>query len=527
MDCPIHVLHVEDNDFFASVAARELESTEERFRVDRVEAADHALERLDSRRYDCVVSDYEMPGMDGLTFLENVRDRRPDIPFILMTGGGSERVASEAISRGVTDYLRKESGIEQFATLSNRIYNAVSRVRAERAIDRQVEVSDLVWSCCQSILEASSREEIDAIICEMVSTSSLYRHAWIGELDAEAKSIVPRATSKGDRLAFETGATPAFSSIERAIHERSVVIVDATERASQEESPAGVHQAVIPLVHAETELGVVVLTGTRQTAFSESERQTLEKFGDAVAYAIDSVQARTELRRRTQRVQVLNRVLRHDLRNDMTVILGYAETLLEQQVPETTHSAVETIRRKALEVTEISGKASIVTETLERAGEGRSPVELCELIRQTIDDYRREYPEGRFTWTGPKEVWADVDTTIGIVLEEVIENAVVHNDHDAPTVHVDVLEQGSEGNEDRLRIEVSDDGPRIPEVEREVLLEGRETALQHSSGLGLWLVNWLVGTFGGTIAFEDNSPRGNVVSIELCCATGEQIPTYR
>lgn len=68
-----------------------------------------------------------MPGMNGIEFLESVRAIDEDLPFILFTGKGSEEVASEAISAGVTDYLQKQSGTDQYTILANRITNATSR----------------------------------------------------------------------------------------------------------------------------------------------------------------------------------------------------------------------------------------------------------------------------------------------------------------------------------------------------------------------------------------------------------------
>ncbi|WP_135829028.1 PAS domain S-box protein [Halorussus halobius] len=88
---------------------------------------------------DCVVSDYETPEMGGLEFLSAVREVDPDVPFVLFTDRGSEEIASEAISAGVTDYLQKGTGIDQYEVLANRIENAVSQYRAEREAERADE----------------------------------------------------------------------------------------------------------------------------------------------------------------------------------------------------------------------------------------------------------------------------------------------------------------------------------------------------------------------------------------------------
>jgi len=134
----IVVLHVDDDVEFATVATELLEDESDRLVVETAGDVETGLERVDERDFDCVVSDYEMPDRDGIAFLEAVREDHPDLPFILFTGKGSEEVASEAISAGVTDYLEKGGGVDQYAILANRIENAVERRRA-RVRQRQAE----------------------------------------------------------------------------------------------------------------------------------------------------------------------------------------------------------------------------------------------------------------------------------------------------------------------------------------------------------------------------------------------------
>ncbi len=127
----IDLLLVDDDPDGADLAATFLERTDDRFSVDVMTHVVGALENF-TGEVDCIVSDYDMPGQNGVDFLREIRADHPDIPFILFTGKGSEEVASEAISAGVTDYLQKGPHTEQYELLANRIANAVSKHRAER-----------------------------------------------------------------------------------------------------------------------------------------------------------------------------------------------------------------------------------------------------------------------------------------------------------------------------------------------------------------------------------------------------------
>ncbi len=136
-DGSIDVLHVDDDPGLTEVAARFLEREDPRLAVATESEPAAALERLAGGGFDCIVSDYDMPRMDGLEFFEAVRERHPDVPFILFTGKGSEAVAGEAVSAGVTDYLQKETSTEQYRLLSNRITNAVDQSRTEARLDEE------------------------------------------------------------------------------------------------------------------------------------------------------------------------------------------------------------------------------------------------------------------------------------------------------------------------------------------------------------------------------------------------------
>ncbi|MUV91063.1 PAS domain S-box protein, partial [Halapricum sp. CBA1109] len=131
----IRVLHVDDEPNFADLVATYLERANDAFSVVTATSAPEGLDRLDEHRVDCIVSDLDMPEMDGLEFLRAVREEYPDLPFVLFTGKGSEEIASDAISAGVTEYLQKESGTDQYTVLANRIERAVEAYRAKDALE--------------------------------------------------------------------------------------------------------------------------------------------------------------------------------------------------------------------------------------------------------------------------------------------------------------------------------------------------------------------------------------------------------
>ena len=129
----VSVLCVDDEPGLAELTAAFLERFDSQFSASSAQSAREGLEFLTENHVDCIVSDYDMPEIDGLAFLETVRASNPNIPFILFTGRGSEEIASDAISAGVSDYMQKESGKEQYTILGKRIWNIVNRHRSNAA----------------------------------------------------------------------------------------------------------------------------------------------------------------------------------------------------------------------------------------------------------------------------------------------------------------------------------------------------------------------------------------------------------
>lgn len=130
----INVLHVDDDTDLTELITIHLEREDDRITVHTAESVNEGLDRIPDWNIDCLVSDYEMPGKNGIEFLKIVREDYPNLPFILYTGKGSEEIASTAISAGVTDYLQKTIGTDQYTILANRITNAVESYWSQQAL---------------------------------------------------------------------------------------------------------------------------------------------------------------------------------------------------------------------------------------------------------------------------------------------------------------------------------------------------------------------------------------------------------
>lgn len=511
------VLHVEDNDFFAGVASTVL-GDEYDMDVTTAGDGDAALDLLDRERFDCIVSDYRMPGMDGLELLDAVRDAGRELPFILLTGGGNEQIASEAITAGVTDYLTKGDGEEQFAMLANRIDNAVAHHRGEQLADRQIVVDDLLWDVSHSIRRSSSREAIARTVCDRLAESEPYALAWVGEIDDGSAAVRPEATAGVDRryldpIALDDEQTGRDRpAVREAVQTQSVRVEHepALDEAFASEGNADRYAvAAVPLSYEGRDYGVLSVWSDARYAFGETERRVLSKFGTGVASAIDSVRTRKELVRREQRLQVFNRILRHNLRNDLNVVLGRADNIVEQFPP--ARQEAEVIRQKASELLDISEKAREVGKTLDRRSRTGSRIDVVECVERTCAEFRQTHPDAEIEADVPDAARVYADKTLEAAISEVVENAIEHNDAEDPAVTVRV----STVDDEWVNVTVLDDGPGIPPSEREVLVEGEETALHHGSGLGLWLANWIVGRFGGEVLFDEYHTTGGAVTLRL------------
>ncbi len=162
IDEHLQLLYVDDDSAFADLVITYLKRHDDAFDIHTESDPRAALEwiRENDGMLDCIISDYDMPGMDGIEFLTAVRIDFPDLPFILYTGKGSEEVASDAMAAGVDDYLQKEGSRDHFAVLANRISVLVAKRRTGIDLEKRVDQLQFVADLGQFALETTDLESI-------------------------------------------------------------------------------------------------------------------------------------------------------------------------------------------------------------------------------------------------------------------------------------------------------------------------------------------------------------------------------
>ena len=218
----------------------------------------------------------------------------------------------------------------------------------------------------------------------------------------------------------------------------------------------------------------------------------------------------TTYKNRERQIQVLDRLLRHNLRNEMNVIWNRAELIRAQSEAESVTTQADQIIEKSEELLSMAAKErQISTEIQDNIS--KKPLELGAILDGLITRFQERYPNATITLEGPDSVTVSAVPKITTAIEELLENALEHADREQPTVAVTISSHA-----DRVEIEVADSGPGLSEQEQRILTEVPDIdQLYHSSGLGLWQIYLFVRQSDGTIQYAENEPRGSVVRIEL------------
>ncbi|WP_302080774.1 PAS domain S-box protein [Salinibaculum rarum] len=230
--------------------------------------------------------------------------------------------------------------------------------------------------------------------------------------------------------------------------------------------------------------------------------------GDIKGHVVHIIDVSEEQANREQ-LQVLSRVFRHNVRNDMNVIQGRAE-VIESHGSTAVLSDVEKILETSREFIEMAENQHKITELLTETAE-TVDVDLTPTIRQVVSDVQTQYPDATVQTDLDPNCQASTRREIAKAIRELVENAIIHSDQANPRVNFHLRD-----TETMAELTVRDDGPGIPEQEWNVLkADGEINALNHGTGLGLWFVNQVVRRSNGTMSFDTNDSGGSTVTVRL------------
>ncbi|WP_255195032.1 PAS domain S-box protein [Halorarius litoreus] len=213
---------------------------------------------------------------------------------------------------------------------------------------------------------------------------------------------------------------------------------------------------------------------------------------------------------RQDQLEFFNSLLRHEVLNGMTVVLGHADTLAGGiDADDPLAASVDKIEERGLGIVARVKYVRQILERLTDPSEPRDPVDLAAVTADRVEQLSTAHPNAEVTLDAPETAAVTADDLLGEVVAHLIENGIIHNDCETPTVEVRI-----EVDERTTTLRVADDGPGLPDALREALFD-HERPRTTTGGFGLYLVDSLVTQYGGTVHVEPNEPRGTVVTVEL------------
>jgi PAS domain S-box-containing protein len=453
----IRVLHIDDDADFADAATTSLEREDSRVATETTTSAAEGLDLLSEREFDCVVSEYDLPRMDGIEFLETVREDHPDLPFILLTSAGSEEVASEAISTGVTDYLRKERATDEYTALSDCIRSAVDSYRSRAELTERNRKLRKYERMVNTMQEAACIYDPDGRF-EIVNE---YLADWYGttqeELEGRQSNLVPYIREQGETDRYEELLDGSRVEI----------------RGELADEFPGQGSAVI-----EYRLKRLTVNG---------------RVAGAVGVARDiteRVEREQELQRQNERLDEFASVVSHDLRNPLQVANGRLELVRTECDSEHLEHVSHALDRMNTLVDDLL--------TLAREGETVTDPERINLAAVAEESWATVETDSATLVTDTNRTVEADESRLKQVFENLVRNAIEHGGEDV-TVTVGDMENG---------FYIEDDGPGIPEDERDDVFDTGYSTTEAGTGFGLRIVEEVVETHGWDISATGGSDGG-------------------
>ncbi|MFH0966101.1 MAG: response regulator, partial [Methanobacteriota archaeon] len=481
----IRVLHLDDEPNILDITKLYLERTG-KIQVDTVCEAKEALRLLATCRYDAVISDYEMPVMDGIEFLKKLRECGFDLPFILFTGRGREEVVIRAFNNGATFYLQKggDPG-PQYTELVNKVTLAAGQFRTRQKIQH-------LYQIFQALREVSGtlhgEEEIDwklQNVCKIISSGQGYQNVRIVLFDRDGgiRSIFQNGLD--ERMEEFTSFVKSgnrTSCAKRALKmNREPVICEPSQTCVScpfHSDHAGLFALTMRLEHAGEVYGIISVTLLPDFAHDPDEQIMFTELADEIAYAIhhytleEEQTAMETLMGTSRKLHIINSITRHDIRNQLTVQMNTYELLLEfaelypdiRQFVTILGSSINSIMEHL-----------VFSEIYQKIGIQRPRWLSVGGIIESITCSHEFGDISILHSTGSVEVYTDV--MFGKIITNLIENAIMHGKR-VTTVQIGFYEQINQGV-----IVIEDDGIGVPdELKKRIFEKG----FGSNTGLGLY-----------------------------------------
>ena len=238
-----------------------------------------------------------------------------------------------------------------------------------------------------------------------------------------------------------------------------------------------------------------------------------EIFGTHALYVdITDEQQVQALERQNERLDLLNQILRHDIRNDLQLITSHAELLAEECDGPELHDHIDAVLESADHAVDLTTTAKQLADVMRSGDKRLKQVDLQASLRSELDDIQSSYPNTTVACeTGVPNVPVRANEMLDSVFRNILKNAVQHNDSERPVITVSATERA-----DSVVVRFADNGPGVPDAQKDEIFGKGEKGLEsQGTGLGLYLVQMLVGSNGGDVWVEDNEPEGAVFVVEL------------
>lgn len=476
----IHALVVDDDPAFTDLLAEMLSRESNRFKVHAATSVEEGFEKLESIRIDCVVSDYGMSETDGLTFLERIRDEYGEIPFVLLTGEGGEEIASQAISAGVTDYIRKQEGTDQYSLLANRLIDAVEKTRARKALERRKRELEQLNNRFQSFV----RHSPDIII--------------VLSGDGEIQYSSPAIEHVLDYDQDELVGTRVVESVHPEDHGQVEAAFDRLRDAS-EETRESFECRIRAADSSWTWIESVASnrTGSNESGFLLSARKITAR-----------KDRERELEAKTERLEEFASIVSHDLQSPLMV----ADARLDLAIADCDSEHLPPIGDALDRMDEIIE----ATLTLAREGQVVAETESVNLAASADRWWNTITTEHANLEIVADELVIKADRErLRRVIENLFSNAIEHGGDDV-SVWIGKTET-TDG------FYVADDGPGLPEDQLDDIFEPGHSMAPDGNGFGLAIVEEIVEAHGWEIEAAESEAGGarfEITGIEY----GSQLP---